>query len=634
MRSATISLGPHRLGFISFVSLAIPLALASCSRYDGELSEGEDSYESALGDSEGDDSDSGEGDSDSVGSTSADAGDDDSGSPCVDPCPAEGALTCEGDAVAVCADNGDGCLAWGEPEACGDGEVCEEGACLIEASDHFDPPAQWSVPDGGNAAGGFHSALGVPGAVGDDHWSLLDINGDHRLDLVVTARAVNKQGYAWFSRTMGYPNAPYWEVYVGEADGFADTPIAWPVPSEGRQDHGLIHHEGTPKIAGDAYWSLRDIDGDERPDLVITGRAQDGDGDWFGRAIGYPNTPYWEVYLNEGDGFAKTPTNWMLPHGGPAERGYYVADGEPEALGDPKWEVRDLDDDGYPDLVVTGKALSVVDNGFLVRALGSLESPYWEIYRGSAKGFGDTPEAWLVPVGGYKTGGFARGESPPEKIGDDCWRLRDLDGNGLDDLIVTARASAINGSDWEGKVPGFPSNSHWVVYENTGDGFRRTASQWPVPEGGFGGQGFVDFDGQALSPGDQSWETFDLDGDGQLELVVTSAWEEGQTPICRGQVLGFADGEPRWDVFETTSRGFAADAWRFGVPAAGLQLCGLRATAGQPIKDGDTTWFTTKLDPDHYPDLLMTGVGFGDPPVQEVLGFDKEPHWLVYRGSP
>ena len=89
----------------------------------------------------------------------------------------------------------------------------------------------------------------------------------------------------------------------------------------------------------------------------------------------------------------------------------------------------DLNCDGYPDLVLTGKALSIVDSGFLVRALGSLEGPYWELYRGTEKGFSDTPEAWMIPPGGTKTGGFARGESTPEKIGDDCWRLRDLDGN-------------------------------------------------------------------------------------------------------------------------------------------------------------------------------------------------------------
>jgi hypothetical protein len=611
----------------------VAIALAACGAYDRQL-ENNGEFDSELSDSGDDDGDTSS--SSSSGGAQSDSGADDSGgSPCEDPC-TEGASACEDGGVVVCVDDdGDGCFAWSAPIPCGGGEVCDAGACVTPAATGFGEPTIWSVPEGGTASGGFSTALGVPEAVGDDFWALMDMDGDGIQDLVVTGRAVSKQGYEWFPRTMGYPNAPYWEVYRGEGDGFAAKPQPWSVPSDGRQGHGLVTPEGEPLIVGDAFWSLRDLNGDQRPDLVITGRAKDNGGEWIGRAMGYPNTPYWEVYLNEGDGFAGAPTHWMLPSGGPDMSGFYMPAGAPALIGDPKWETRDLDDDGYLDLIVTGKALGENEEGLMIRALGSLDSPYWEIYRGGPTGFAAGPEAWKVPVGGFKGGGFAIGESAPAAIGDDCWRLRDLNGDGLKDLVVTARATEILGVDWRGKVPGYPATPHWVVHYNEGDGFTRNAATWPVPDGGFAGQGFIDVDGDALELGDQTWTTVDVDGDGSLELVVTAAWDDAkQTPYCRGQVLGFADGAPHWDVFETSERGFVDDPWRFEVPAIGLQFCGLRAFAGQPVKDGDQAWLTTTIDPDGYPDLLVTGVGLGDPVAQEVLGFADAPHWQIYRGAP
>ncbi|MEZ4380605.1 MAG: VCBS repeat-containing protein [Nannocystaceae bacterium] len=613
--------------------LAAPVAfaLAACSAYDRQL-ENSSEFESELGsssESSGDDSSSS-----SSAASSSDSGSDDSGGACESEC-SEGASECGDGGVVHCVDDdGDGCFAWGEATPCGDGELCDAGACVMPAAAGFSPPAVWAVPEGGTASGGFKSPLGVPEGVGDDFWVLMDIDGDAIQDLVVTGRAVTKQGYPWFPRTMGYPNAPYWEVYYGEGDGFAGKPQPWPVPSDGRKDHGLVTPEGDPLIVGDAFWSLRDLNGDQRPDLVITGRAKDNGGEWIGRAMGYPNTPYWEVYVNEGDGFAAAPTHWMLPPGGPDMSGFFAPAGDPGVLGDPKWETRDLDDDGYPDLVITGKALAENDDGLMVRALGSLETPYWEIYRGGPGGFAAAPEAWTIPMGGYKGLGFAVTESKPAAVGDDCWRLRDLNGDGLDDLIVTARATEILGDEWRGKVPGYPASPHWVVHYNKGDGFARTASMWGVPDGGLAGQGFTDVDREGLAVGDQTWTTRDIDGDGDLELVVTAQWDENQTLFCRGQVLGFADGAPRWDVFELGEGGFADEPWRLPVPDIGLQACGLRALAGQPVDEEDHAWITTRLDPDGYLDVVVTGVGVGDPVVPEVLGFEDAPHWQIFRGAP
>ncbi|MCB9569979.1 MAG: VCBS repeat-containing protein [Myxococcales bacterium] len=620
---------PCVAGSLITASIVLVLGPAGCGLFDGHVTTDDEGFESDLGDSS-----SGPGGDASSGSTTATSSDGGEEGDCTDPCPAVGASACQGGGVATCVDKGDGCPLWSAPVACGDEEVCDAGACVIETSKRFGEAITYAVPEGGTASGGFARPDGVPEALGDDFWSLLDIDGDHRLDLVVTARAVSKQGDEWWPRTMGYPNAPYWEVYRGESDGFASKPIAWPVPSEGRSESGLVTLEGQPKIEGDAFWSLRDLDGDGRPDLVLTGRAHANGLDWIERGIGYPNTPYWEVYRNEGDGFAAVPSTWSVPSGGPIDRGYYVADGEPSELGDPKWETRDLDDDGYLDLVVTGKALAVGENGLVLRALGSLASPYWEVYRGGPEGFADTPEPWQVPVGGYVEGGFARCEATPESIGDAHWRLRDLDGDGLDDLVVTGYAQKIDGIDWYGPAPGFPDAPRWEVFLNRGDGFSRVVTEWALPQGGLLDYGYVDLAREAMNVGDQTWDTLDIDGDGRLELVITSSWEESQTVQCRGQVLGFTKGEPRWDVHESTEGGFTEAPWGFFLPTAGLTACGLRATAGQPLQDGDQAWITVNFEPDRFVDLVINGQGVGDPISQQVLGFGEAPHWLLYRGTP
>ena len=52
---------------------------------------------------------------------------------CVDACPAAGAVDCQGGGAVTCADlDGDGCVEWSAPKACGDGEVCQGGACVAE----------------------------------------------------------------------------------------------------------------------------------------------------------------------------------------------------------------------------------------------------------------------------------------------------------------------------------------------------------------------------------------------------------------------------------------------------------------------------------------------------------------------
>ena len=614
-------------------SIALLLAASACGLYDGD-SVGDAGFDTDLATGTATDGASGTTTAPGTSTTSTTATSAADGDPCAGTCADLGASECRDGGVVVCGDDdGDGCLEWSEPVPCGEHELCDAGACVAQTSTRFGDPLPWTLPTGGRAGEGFAAVEGAPAALGDDFWALRDLDGDGALDLVITARATAKQGYDWYPRTPGFPSNPTWEVHYGTAAGFEALAKPWPVPAVGLAEHGLITLEGAPAALGDSAWSLLDVDGDGRPDLVITGRAVVAPGGWTTRAAGYPAEPYWEVYYNLGDRFAATPKAWFIPPGGPPGSGFMAPHHDAAAGGDLSWTTRDLDGDGRLDLVVTAKGLDTQD-GLLVRVLGSLQNPYWEIYAGQAGRFAAAPKAWMVPLGGAVAGGVHGPVGVPAAIGDEAWEMADLDGDGRDDLVVTATATFAKGDTWTGQVPGLDEDApHWRLFLNRGNGFARDPLAWKVPAGGLLGQGFVGLRGRAEAVGDVFWDTLDLDGDRRRELVITGSWVGAQPPFCGGQVLGHG-GEPRWNVHPAGPDGFTGRAWAFFVPDTGSAGCGLRETHSDAKMPGDWRWHTADLDRDGRPDLVLTGQALGDPWAVQVPGLaDDAPHWQVYLGS-
>jgi len=61
-------------------------------------------------------------------------------SACTSECTFDGQVRCDGDAVATCGDrNGDGCFEWGTPVPCAPGWACAGGACLEQCQSECDP---------------------------------------------------------------------------------------------------------------------------------------------------------------------------------------------------------------------------------------------------------------------------------------------------------------------------------------------------------------------------------------------------------------------------------------------------------------------------------------------------------------
>src|SRR5690606_15581258 len=75
---------------------------------------------------------------------------------------------------------------------------------------------------------------------------------------------------------------------------------------------------------------------------------------------------------------------------------------------------------------------------------------------------------------------------------------------------------------------GVGTSPYWRVYLNTGSGFSTTLINWTLPAGGYkdsGGHNYGFYgtaeDGYYYS-GCQGWSTMDINGDGKVDMIVTS----------------------------------------------------------------------------------------------------------------
>ncbi len=572
---------------------------------------------------------------------------------------------------AACGEHEDAC---GGTVTCGTCELgdCEAGVCVFEPSTRFDDDAvRWTVPVGGQHLAGFDALGGDPGTsdyetVGARAWSTIDLDGDGRLDLVVTAEAVEREGYYWWAQVLGYDEGePHWDVYLNDGTGFAETPTRWSVPSGGQYLAGFGALAGEPgsgddETVGAEAWSTMDIDGDGLPDLVVTAEAVEREGYyWWAQVLGYGgDEPHWNVYRNTGDGFESTPTAWSVPQGGQHLAGFdalagNAGSGEYETVGAQEWSTTDIDGDGRPDLVVTAEAVEREGYYWWARVLGYGGSPHWNVFLNTGSGFETSPTSWQVPSGGQHLAGFdalagSAGEGDYGTVGAQEWSTADIDGDGRPDLIVTAEAVEREGYYWWAQVLGYDRGEpHWNVFFNTGSGFEVSAEAWPLPSGGQHLAGFDALGGDAGAAdygtvGAQEWATIDIDGDRLLDLVVTAEAVEREGYYWWAQVLGFDAADPHWNVFVNTGSGFAEAPVAWSVPEGGQHLAGFDALSGDPGSSdyatvGAEAWATTDLDGDGRLDLVVTARAVereGYYWWAEVLGFGDDPHWSVHLGTP
>ena len=279
----------------------------------------------------------------------------------------------------------------------------------------------WSVPPSVGAEGYWIWGYGF----GNLFWRTLDLTGDGRVDLVVTADPAT--GAIWDAS-----GSPYWKVYASTGTGFAAEPTSWSVPPSGTALGFRSDEYGT----GGEKWVVVDLDGDHRADLVQT--ADPATSRVWGAGT---DARYWKLFRNTGSGFAPAVV-WPVPSSGLLD-GFMVWRHSSDYQ---HWTLLDLDGDGDLDLVQTGdraQPASVWDED---------GSPYWKLFENTGAGFSQTVHRFAVP----KSGTFGGFYTTSVDDGARQWFVGDSDGDGRLDLIQTADPST--SKVWD------PTSPYWKVY--------------------------------------------------------------------------------------------------------------------------------------------------------------------------
>ncbi|MBK6460148.1 MAG: VCBS repeat-containing protein [Myxococcales bacterium] len=372
----------------------------------------------------------------------------------------------------------------------------------------------WAVPLGGFAGAGFNS-------VTSGNWATMDIDGDHKPDLVLPSDPLDSGSKVW-----GFGQTPYWKIHRSGSSGFA-VETAWTVPSGGFVSTGF-------NSVASGKWTTMDIDGDGKPDLVLPSDPLDPAAKVWGQGA----SPSWKVYKNTGSGFA-AESRWSVPLGGFATTGF-------NNVSSSRWSTVDLDGDGRPDLVVPSEP---TDSTAKVWSHG--ERPYWKFYKNTGEGFAEEAR-WNIPMGGFASTGY-------NSVASSRWATLDLDGDGKPELVVPTEPGDAGAEVW-----GLGGAPFWKVYKNTGEGFGDEV-KWPVPAGGVPGSGF----NHVVSG---KWTTLDLDSDGRPDLVVPS-----DPADTSSRVWGFGDA-PFWKIYRNTGAGFGPES-RWSVPDGGFVGTGFHDVA-------------------------------------------------------
>lgn len=419
------------------------------------------------------------------------------------------------------------------------------------------------------------------------------------------------------------------------AQSFNTTPLNWPTPTGGTFSSG-----GTPlgfnytneignNFANCESWSLIDMDGDYKSDLVVTASRTGA----FYQQFGLGTSPYWKVYLNNGNGFNNSPVNWPTPTGGDISSGTPLgfirtsANGSNETNSE-NWSTFDINNDNLPDLVVFSRYTVFTKEQF---GVGS--SPYWKVFLNTGTGFSTSPISWSTPTGGYYDGsgnllGFTQlfsGICNNQQC--QRWSTQDINGDDLPDLIIPSERSGF--AHYQYNVGTTP---YWKVYINTGSGFSTTPVNWSTPNGGaYSGTTFLGFNETSSTgcsfTGCISWALQDINGDDLADLVVPSEKNILQTQFGAGS-------NPYWKVYLNTGTGFSSSPFNWTTPTGGYydgsgnSLGYIYLFSGICNNQQCQYWSTQDINGDDLPDLIVPGERTGFAHYQYNVG--TTPYWKIH----
>jgi hypothetical protein len=220
-----------------------------------------------------------------------------------------------------------------------------------------------------------------------------------------------------------------------------------------------------------------------------------------------------------------------------------------------------------------------------------LGSAFWLLWQGTPDGWTERPRRWSIPFDLRPVG------SP---LSSDLYALADLTGDGRADFVVTRRGDSTPNDPLIGRA-------HWLVYENTGDGFADAPVQWRLP--------FSLQDGGDHSDlGTNAHTLLDLDGDARPDFVV---FRDSELPE-RDPLIGKA----YWRVYPNTGEGFAAESMRYTLPYSLNENTDFRdlGTNGHSVLD---------LDGDRRPDFVV----LNDDELPRADPLIGRAYWRIHRGG-
>ena len=361
---------------------------------------------------------------------------------------------------------------------------------------------------------------------------------------------------------------------------FDTSGVFWNVPGPAYPTDASFIEIDTPctDASGPPGHFLLDLDGDHRDELIIADACDDS-------GVGDIGETHWEVFTNDGTAHPGPAADWPLP--GAAFGGAETFDArskEANCIGDtqPAYDIIDIDGDDLPELVVT-ESCTDDDVGVV----------HWLVFENTGTGFSNTATTWEVPGARF---GSLHNTSEDEDCGGDgtpAHDLLDMDGDGRLDLLVTQDCSDLEvGED------------HWLWFKNIGTAFADNPGEFALPGDIYLGDGnFLDTSAPVLCNGiveSPSFDVFDLDGDGLVDLIVTDECDAGGNGMV---------GENHWNVFFHAGVGFSPVAFEWDVPGTDYDGGETFELTSQAQDCGGTDqkplYATIDMDGNGRPDLLI-----------------------------
>lgn len=466
---------------------------------------------------------------------------------------------------------------------------------LVPFGEFRDPPVRFAVPPSGLADGFF----ATDSSAGERTWATVDLDGDGVRDLVQTADPASADSRAFHDGA-----GSYWRFFKGSRSGFAATPERFAVPESGAAD-GFF---ATEVSSGPRAWLLVDLDGDRRPELVQTADPARSEGAAFRDAAG----SYWRVFANGGASFSRVATRFPLPDAG-LSAGFATANAANQAQ---QWRLFDVDGNGLLDLVQTANPQHT---GAFV--FSDAAGVFWKRTRmlragdaGTMAMFASYTERFVVPPLASADGLFATAfASSP--VGSRFWTTRDITGDGVADLVITADPARAGGAVWS-DVTG----PYWTVFRGLASGgFRSSETRIALPPSGLG-DGFYADGADGSRPG-RAWFVADLDADGYLELVQTMDPDRSERAAFRDDLGDY------WRVYRLREGTLQRRPMRLGLPSSGTAGGFYARTASFASR----VWNLVDLDGDGKQDLVQTASPADG--GTHVWNDSAGAHWRVWFGE-